>query len=82
MKTYRTICGQISYLGNTTRPDVSFAVKQSQQNLHIATHHDMLQIRRTLRYLHSTAHLGLSFAPIAGSLPKTGDPVSLTVYTK
>ena len=81
LKKYRTICGQISYLSNTTRPDVSYAVKQSQANLHIATQHDMKCVKRTLRYLRSTAERGLLFAPINGTHPKAGDPVTLTVYT-
>ena len=58
--TYRSIVGALQHL-TFTRPDISFSVNQVCQFMHspLDTHFDV--VKRILRYLRGTMHLGLSF---------------------
>ena len=56
--SYRQLVGSLQYLG-LTRPDDAFAVNKLAQYMQRPTHDHMQALRRVLRYLHGTSHLGL-----------------------
>ncbi|KAK9055823.1 hypothetical protein SSX86_026908 [Deinandra increscens subsp. villosa] len=57
---YRSIVGALQYL-TITRPDLSFAVNQVSQYLQHPTIIHFQEVKRILRYLKGTVHLGLHF---------------------
>lgn len=56
---YRTIIGSLQYL-SLTRPDVAFTVNKLAQYMQRPTEVHMQALRRLLRYLHGTTHMGLT----------------------
>ncbi|KAF5475573.1 hypothetical protein F2P56_007367 [Juglans regia] len=56
--TYRSVVGSLQYL-SFTRPDISFAVNKVCQYMHNPTNSHWQAVKRILRYLRLTSHLGL-----------------------
>lgn len=56
---YRALLGSLQYLG-LTRPDISFVVNKLAQYLQRPTHDHWPFLRRVLRYLSGTLHMGLT----------------------
>lgn len=57
---YRSLVGALQYL-TITRPDLSYAVNHVSQFLHSPTNDHFEAVKRILRYVKGTIHLGLSF---------------------
>jgi histone deacetylase 1/2 len=57
---YRSIVGALQYL-TLTRPDISFSVNKVCQYLHQPTTTHLGTVKRSLRYIQGTLHLGLKF---------------------
>lgn len=57
--TYRSLVGGLQYL-TITRPDLAFATNILCQKLQQPTIGDFLQLKRVLRYVKGTVHLGIS----------------------
>lgn len=57
---FRSLVGALQYL-TLTRPDLSLAVNSVCQHMHAPTVHNFQNVKRTLRYIHGTIHLGLRF---------------------
>lgn len=56
---FRSLAGKLQYL-TLTRPDIQFAVNYVCQKMHAPTVADFSNLRRILRYLKGTSHLGLT----------------------
>lgn len=56
--TYRSIVGALQY-ATITRPDISYAVNKASQFMHSPSEEHWLAVKRILRYLKGTIHLGL-----------------------
>ena len=69
---YRSIIGALQYLV-LTRPELAFLVNKLNQFLAAPTEKHWVACKKILRYLKATKDYGLIF--------KTGDRISLTVYT-
>ncbi|PKU87980.1 Retrovirus-related Pol polyprotein from transposon TNT 1-94 [Dendrobium catenatum] len=67
---FRQLAGSLHYL-TVTRPDLSFAVNTICQTMHNPTIHDYMRLKRLLRYINGTQHLGL---------PITRGSLELTTY--
>ncbi|XP_028547763.1 uncharacterized protein LOC114578593 [Dendrobium catenatum] len=67
-KLYRQLAGSLHYL-TITRPDLSFAANVICQSMHNPTITDFLKLKRLIRYIKGTQHLGLPISP--GSLELT-----------
>ena len=61
---YRSLVGAFQYL-TITRPDIAHVVGSVGQFLHAPTVDHFLTIKRILRYVKGTLHLGLTFRPSA-----------------
>lgn len=59
---YRIIVGALQYC-IFTRPDIAYAVNKVCQFMHIPTDVHCQAVKRILRYLSGTSHLGLSVQP-------------------
>lgn len=59
---YRSIIGCLQYL-SLTRPNVAYAIKKFFQFIHTPKVPHWQAVKRILRYLKHTAHLGLSIQP-------------------
>lgn len=59
---YRSTVGALQYC-TFTRPDISFAVNKVSQFMHTPTDIHWQAVKRILRYLRGTLHLGLSVQP-------------------
>jgi hypothetical protein len=57
---YRSIVGALQYL-TFTRPDIAFSVNQACQFMHNPMVSHVVAVKRILRYLKGTLHLGLHF---------------------
>ena len=55
---FRSIAGKLQYL-TITRPDIQYAVNFVCQRMHLPTMSDFAMLKRILRYLKGTMHLGL-----------------------
>lgn len=55
---YRSVVGALQYL-SLTRPDISFCLNRVSQFLSGPTTTHWAAVKRILRYLHATSHLGL-----------------------
>ncbi|UYV82828.1 hypothetical protein LAZ67_22000996 [Cordylochernes scorpioides] len=58
---YRQAIGSLLYLTNKTRPDMAFATNFESRSMHDPTTQDIINIKRTLRYLNHTTNLGISY---------------------
>ncbi|KAK9061505.1 hypothetical protein SSX86_018687 [Deinandra increscens subsp. villosa] len=63
---YRQIVGALQY-ATLSRPDISFAVNRVCQFMHSPTEHHWSAVKRILRYLLGTSHLGLLIRQNSGS---------------
>ena len=64
---FRSLAGKLQYL-TLTRPDIQFAVNYVCQMMHALTVADFTNLRRILRYLKGTSHLGLTINAKTGFL--------------
>ncbi|XP_071728348.1 uncharacterized mitochondrial protein AtMg00810-like [Rutidosis leptorrhynchoides] len=55
---YRSLAGALQYL-TFTRPDISYAVQQIYLFMHDPREQHMHALKRIIRYIHGTTHLGL-----------------------
>ncbi|WVZ77788.1 hypothetical protein U9M48_025612, partial [Paspalum notatum var. saurae] len=55
---YRSLAGGLQYL-TMTRPDIAHAVQQICLHMHDPRHSHLALLKRTLRYVRGTSHLGL-----------------------
>lgn len=69
---YRSIVGSLQYL-SLTRPDISFPVNKLSQFMHCPTDSHWGAVKRLLRYLRGTSHLGL--------LLRKSSPVNLHAFS-
>ncbi len=58
---FRRILGQLMYLANCTRPDLSFAVGRLASSMTAPCHEDWDRIKRLLKYINGTKHHGLTY---------------------
>ena len=58
---YRQVIGSLIYLVSCTRPDLAFTVHRLSQYLETTRQHHWTALKRALRYLHSTKHLGILY---------------------
>ncbi len=58
---FRRILGQLMYLANCTRPDLSYAVGRLASSMTAPCHGDWERIKRLLRYISGTKHHGLTY---------------------
>jgi len=88
---YREIVGTLRYLSCKTRPDITYAVNFANRFIENPTHKDIVNVKRILRYLKGTQHIGIQFtlgdrilgycdSDYAGSGPE-GKMKSTTGYT-
>jgi len=70
---YRSLVGALQYL-TITHPDIAHAVNFVSQFLHSPTNDHFLAVKRILRYVKRTLHVGLTFRPFA-------TPTTLVVYS-
>lgn len=61
-ETYRTAVGGLLYLAQCTRPDIAHAVGMAARNQENPTDQDLLAVKRILRYLSGTSHLGIKYS--------------------
>lgn len=59
---YRSLVGSLQYL-TITRPDLSYAVNQACQFMHLSPNAHFQAVKRLLRYVKGTLSHGLSFTP-------------------
>ena len=69
---YCNLAGALQYL-TFTRPDIAYAVQRVCLHMHDPREPHLLALKRILRYLHGTLHLGLLLRPSTSS--------DLVVYT-
>jgi hypothetical protein len=69
---FRSLAGALQYL-TFTRPDIAYAIQQVCLHMHDPRDLHFTALKRILRYVHGTLHLGLHLRPSA-----SGD---LTVYS-
>ncbi|PKU73010.1 Retrovirus-related Pol polyprotein from transposon TNT 1-94 [Dendrobium catenatum] len=67
---YRQLVGSLQYL-TLTRPDITYAVNKVSQHMHQPTEQNFEDLKRILRYLHGSLHIGL---------PLYRDSTILTAY--
>lgn len=89
---YRMLIGSLQYLG-LTRPDIAFTVNKLAQYMQRPTEEHMQALRRLLRYLSGTSHMGLiihknspmhlhAYSDAIGhEIRMTTSPQLLTLYT-
>lgn len=59
---YRSIVGALQY-ATLTRPDIAYSVNKVSQYMHSPTTSHWAAVKRILRYLKGSSHLGLSITP-------------------
>jgi len=69
MKTvpYRRVVGLLMYLANSTRPDITHAVRTVAQFAQNPGENHWRAVKRILRYLRGTSHYGLAFGGSSGN---------------
>ncbi len=67
-KMFRRILGQLAYLANGTRPDLTWAVSRLASEISSPSKGAWERIKRLLRYLNGTKELGLRYKPNEGAL--------------
>ena len=60
---YRNVIGALLYIGNCTRPDITFAVNKLSRNQKDYTEEHWTALQRVLRYIRNTIELGITFEP-------------------
>ncbi|PKU60283.1 Retrovirus-related Pol polyprotein from transposon TNT 1-94 [Dendrobium catenatum] len=55
---YRHLIGSLQYL-TLTRPDIQFAVHQLSQSMHLPCNYHFNSLKRLLRYIQGTTHVGI-----------------------
>ncbi len=60
---FRRTLGQLAYLANATRPDITWAVARLASGIQEPTRGQWERVKRLLRYLSGTKGLGLKFIP-------------------
>ncbi|MCP3665672.1 MAG: hypothetical protein GY696_24775, partial [Gammaproteobacteria bacterium] len=58
---FRRVLGQLMYLANCTRPDLSFAVGRLASCMKTPCHKDWERIKRLLKYINGTKNYGLTY---------------------
>ena len=58
---YREVVGSLMYIANGTRPDIAFSVNIVSRNQDKYTIDDYTKVKRILKYLQGTKHMGLIF---------------------
>ncbi len=58
---FRRVLGQLMYLANCTRPDLSFAVGRLASCMITPCHRDWERVKRLLRYINGTKTYGLTY---------------------
>lgn len=58
---YREAIGNLLYLSNKTRPDLTLAVGLESRRVENPTNQDIMDVKRTLRYLKGSEEAGISF---------------------
>lgn len=58
---YRKVHGQLNWINNTTRPDISYALKQVSAGLSAPTIDDLKSLKRIVKYLKETSDYGIRF---------------------
>ncbi|WVZ70083.1 hypothetical protein U9M48_018781 [Paspalum notatum var. saurae] len=61
--TYRSLAGALQYL-TLTRPDIAYAVQQVCLHMHAPRDVHLTMLKRVLRYIKGTIHLGIQLAPV------------------
>jgi len=61
---YRSLAGALQYL-TFTRPDIAYAVQQVCLHMHDPRDPHLAALKRILRYVRGTLHLGLLLRPCA-----------------
>jgi hypothetical protein len=65
----REVVGSLLWLAGSTRPDITHAVNLTARFLTKATEHHVHGVKRILRYLRGTSHVGLLIAPTTTTSP-------------
>ncbi|WVZ80055.1 hypothetical protein U9M48_027566 [Paspalum notatum var. saurae] len=60
---YRSLAGALQYL-TLTRPDIAYAVQQVCLHMHAPRDVHQTMLKRILRYIKGTMHLGIQLAPV------------------
>ncbi|WVZ71316.1 hypothetical protein U9M48_019912 [Paspalum notatum var. saurae] len=60
---YRSLAGALQYL-TLTRPDIAYAVQQVCLHMHAPRDTHMTMLKRILRYVKGTLHLGIQLCPV------------------
>jgi hypothetical protein len=70
MSLYRQMVGSLIYASTSTRPDIAHAVNVATRHMRQARHSDMVNMKRTLRYLCGTKEYGLHYRGVLGDVMK------------
>ncbi|WVZ85642.1 hypothetical protein U9M48_032542, partial [Paspalum notatum var. saurae] len=71
---YRSLAGALQYL-TLTRPDIAYAVQQVCLHMHAPRDVHMTMLKRILRYVKGTLHLGIQLCPVTTpSITAYSDP--------
>lgn len=69
---YRNAVGELMWLATTARPDIAFAAQVLARYLISPTHCHCIAVKRVIRYLVSTQHIGLNYSKSSTSSSPIG----------